>query len=93
MRHKENFINKKCLNCGKIVPENTNICDNCGSIKFELLQEKKESKKIKTHSEKEEVRIENQNVIEEIEENNVELEKQANIPEEKIEEKPKKNKK
>jgi predicted nucleic acid-binding Zn-ribbon protein len=27
-------MNKKCNNCGKIMPETTAICDKCGSMSF-----------------------------------------------------------
>ncbi len=45
MRQKEFFNNKKCNNCGKIVPEDTGICDKCGAIDFSILKNEPEVKK------------------------------------------------
>jgi hypothetical protein len=47
MRAGLNLRDKKCNNCGKVFPENTNICDNCGSVSFSFLELKKDFK-IKT---------------------------------------------
>ena len=43
MRKKLIFENKECENCGKVFPENTNICDKCGGMKFLILKSKTES--------------------------------------------------
>jgi len=38
-------MNKKCLNCGKVVPTRTDICDSCGGTDFEPIVEKKKKGK------------------------------------------------
>ena len=56
MRTKLVYENKECDNCKKTSPENTEICDNCGSMKFTFLKSKNESEIKKDDSENKKIK-------------------------------------